>query len=195
MKAENLGFASAILASTCCVVPVGLALLGLGSLGVGSFIGTYHWYLTGAAVALLGVAWGYFLREKRRMYGLGSDLKNERTTSASLAFASVIVGIFLALNAYTAIGGGSGSPSPAVVASQAGEIITIPVRGMTCVSCEYGIESNVRRVDGVLEADASAQKQNVVVRAKPGAVKLDAIGKAIRAAGYEPDLGAASRQG
>lgn len=191
MKAQNLGFASAILASTCCVVPLGLALLGLGSLGLGSFIGAYHWYLTAGAVALLAVAWGYFLREKRRMEALASDLKNERTTRTSLSIATAIVAFFLGLNVYTALGARGGSP--VLSEASAGEVITMPVRGMSCVSCEYGIESNLKKIDGVLEAKASAAKSNVTVKVKPGAVGLEAISNAVRAAGYEPEVSAAKR--
>jgi len=192
MKVERLGFLSALLASTCCAVPLGLALLGLGGLGLGSVIGAYHWYLTAGAVALLLGAWGYFLRERRRMDALASDLKNERSTRTSLTFASVVVGFFVALNVYAALGtSGPAGPAPAVAA----ETLTLPVRGMSCVSCEWPIESNLKKLDGVLEADASAARSNVTVKVRPGAVSLDAIVAAVRAAGYEPDLAAAKREG
>jgi mercuric ion transport protein len=195
MKAERLGMISAILASTCCTVPLGLALVGLGGLGLGSVIGAYHWYLTGGAVALLSLAWWYFLREKRRMEALASDIKNERTTRASLTFASVIVGFFVVLNVYAALGT-SGSPGASqAVATDAADIITLPVRGMSCASCEWPIESNLKKIDGVLDADASAARGNVVVKAKTGGVSLDAVAAAIRAAGYEPDLAAVKHEG
>jgi copper chaperone CopZ len=170
---------------------LGLALLGLGGLGLGSVIGAYHWYLTAGAVALLVGAWGYFLREKRRMEALASDIKNERTTRASLTFASVIVGFFVALNVYAALGtGGPAGPAPSIAA----ETLTLPVRGMSCVSCEWPIESNLKKLDGVLEADASAAHSNVTVKVRPGAVSLDAIAAAVRAAGYEPEIPAAKRE-
>jgi len=66
---------------------------------------------------------------------------------------------------------------------------------MSCVSCEWPIESNLKKLDGVLEADASAARSNVTVKVRPGAVSLDAIVAAVRAAGYEPDLAAAKREG
>ncbi len=192
MRAEKLGFLSAILASTCCTVPLGLALLGLGGLGLGSVIGAYHWYLVGAAVALLALAWGYFLREKGRMQALASELKNERTTRASLSIASAVVAFFVALNVYATLGG---ARSDAMSQPLAAEIVTVPVRGMSCVSCEWPIESNLKKLDGVLEADASAARSNVTVKVRPGAVSLDAVAAAVRAAGYEPDLAAAKREG
>ncbi|MFQ5666897.1 MAG: heavy-metal-associated domain-containing protein [Candidatus Binatia bacterium] len=192
MKAKRLGFISAILASTCCVVPVGLALLGLGSLGAGSFIGAYHWYLTGGAVGLLAIAWAYFLRKKWQRVACASDEKNERATRGSLMFASVIVGLFVGLHLFSAVAGSGGTPT--LTSTTAGTVITLPVRGMTCVSCELAIESNLRKLDGVLAADASVAQSNVTVRMKPGAVSLDAIAAAIRAAGYKPDVAAAQRR-
>lgn len=192
MKAERLGLLSAILASTCCVVPVALALIGLGSLGVGSLIGAYHWYLTGGALGLLLLAWAYFWREQRRLKGLGADLKNERATRASLMLASALVGVFFGLNVYTAVGA---SRVPAAAAAGPGEVITVPVRGMDCVACQIPIESNLKRIPGVLEAHASAAHGNAVVRVRPGTLNLEAIGSAIRAAGYTPDLSAAKRAG
>ncbi len=194
MKAEGIGLLSALLASTCCVVPVGLAVLGLGSLGVASWIEAYHWHFTAAAIVLLSVAWSYFLRERSHAKALAAELPNERTTKSSLAFATAVVAFFLGLNVYAAIGGGRAAV-PAIAGADAGEVITIPVRGMSCVSCEYPIESNLRRIDGVLEAEASAGRSDVIVKTRHGAVSLEAIGEAIRAAGYEPDLAAAARQG
>ena len=199
MKAERIGYASAFLASTCCVVPVGLAVLGLGSLGVGSWIGAYHWHLTAAAAVLLGIAWFYFLREKRRAEAIAANVPNEGTTKASLSLASAIVAAFVALNVYTAIGSGAGGgamlPAAAGVgaAEAAEEVITIPVRGMSCVSCEYPIESNVKNIDGVLEADASAERSDLIVKMRRGAVSLEAIAEAVRAAGYEAELDRARR--
>ena len=51
MKIGKLGFASVILASACGTAQLAL-FLGLGGLGIGALIGAYHWYLTGAAVAV-----------------------------------------------------------------------------------------------------------------------------------------------
>ena len=189
MKARPIAYLSALLASTCCVVPVGLALLGLGGLGVGSWIGAYHWYFTAAAIVVLGIAWGYFLRGRRRARACACELTNESATRRSLIVASAVVAFFLALNVSTAVGGRSGPP--AVSSAAATEFITVPVRGMSCVACEYPIESNLKRIDGVLEANASAVESNVTVKARPGTVSLEAIAKAIRSAGYEPDLAAA----
>ncbi|MBI3292251.1 MAG: hypothetical protein HYZ73_05525, partial [Elusimicrobia bacterium] len=66
MKAGSLGIFSAVLASVCCLGPVLLMLVGLGSLGVGALIGRYHWWFIGAAIILLTVAWRSDLKEAGR---------------------------------------------------------------------------------------------------------------------------------
>lgn len=65
MKASKLGILSVAIASICCVGPLLLILLGLGSLGIGAAIGKYHWYLIVAALLLLTFAWKNYLKKKK----------------------------------------------------------------------------------------------------------------------------------
>ncbi len=190
MKAERIAYLSALLASTCCAVPLGLAVVGLGSLGVGSWIGPYHWYFTGAAGVLLVIAWGYFVRERRRAEACSCELTNAHALRSLMA-ASGVVAVFLALNLSTAL---SGTKEPPASFAGATELITLPVQGMSCVACEYPIESNLTKIDGVLEANASAAAGTVTVKARPGTVMLDAIAGAVRSAGYGADVSAAQRE-
>lgn len=191
MKVRLLGLASAVLASTGCVVPLGLALAGLGSLGFGSLVGPYHWYFTGGAVALLALAWWGFFREREENEACDCDSERISRTQSSLVVASVAVAFFLALNVSTRFVPRSLSPASAEAAV---EVITVPVRGMSCVLCERPIESSVEHVQGVLEADASAARNEVTVKAKRGAVSLERIAAAIRAAGYEPEIAESGRE-
>ena len=63
MRSDRMGMLSALVASVCCLGPVLLVLLGLGSLGFGALIGRYHWWFIGAAIALLTYAWRSYLKE------------------------------------------------------------------------------------------------------------------------------------
>ncbi len=191
MKAERIAYLSALLGSTCCAVPLGLAVIGLGSLGVGSWIGPYHWYFTGAAGLLLVISWGYFVRERRRAEACSYEITNARATRRSLMAASGVVAAFLALNLSTAL---SGTKEPLASSAGATELITVPVQGMSCVACEYPIESNLAKIDGVLEANASAAAGTVSVKTTPGTVTLEAIAGAVRSAGYEAEVSAARRE-
>lgn len=188
MKAENLGILSAVLASSCCVIPLALVVLGLGSLGLGSVLGTYHWYLESAAVAVLAVAWWVFLREKRRLEGLAAEVKNERLTHTTLTFASLVVVLFLGMNLYAAVQASFSSPTAATQGGTVQAALTIPVEGMSCVTCEIPIEANLKKLPGVHSAKASSAQGTVIVHYDPLKVTVQHMAEAISAAGYRAKL-------
>lgn len=92
MKVGVLGIFSAIFASICCVLPLLLIFLGLGSLGVGAAISRYHWLFLGIGVLLVVLAWGYYFKEKQ--------MRSKRLTQIILIAASVVVVIFVLLSLY-----------------------------------------------------------------------------------------------
>lgn len=198
MKAGKIGGLAAALASACCVGPLLLAALGLGSLGLGAALGWYHWVLQGAAVVGLTLAWYVFLRERRRMYALASEMRNERTTRLILPAATVVVVAFLGLNLYTAARASFSTPA-ALEEAQAGQkavsnqavagtLVRLPVEGMSCYTCELSVESKLKGLSGVLEARASAPDKRVTVRYDSRRVTLRQMVRAIGAAGYQARL-------
>ncbi len=62
MKAKQAGILAVILGSICCIGPLLLLAIGVGSGAV--FIGRYHWFFIIAAMAILTWAWAKYLREK-----------------------------------------------------------------------------------------------------------------------------------
>ncbi len=62
--------------------------------------------------------------------------------------------------------------------------VDLPVSGMTCTNCANTIARSLRRVEGVLEADASYAGERARVRYLPSMVELSDIKRAIRDAGY-----------
>ena len=174
-SAGALGALSATLASVCCGLPLLLIALGLGGLGFGSVLGKYHWYFTGAGGALLSAAWFVFLRERSRLRAVGSEIRNARVTPALLAIATIAVLGFGALNVVSALGLGPKAREVArATSSSSGEMaqVVLPVEGMTCVTCEWGIEKALAKLDGVIEAKASSSEHKVLVRYEPGACDL-----------------------
>lgn len=96
MKAGTIGaslvaWSGAVLSSLCCVLPLAVIALGLGS---GAFMAVtmrYRWLLIPAG--MLGVAAGLVLwaRERRRCDALGCRMAGSRVTLAVLIVASVVV--------------------------------------------------------------------------------------------------------
>jgi len=194
-SAGTLGALSATLASVCCGLPLLLIAFGLGGLGLGSVLGKYHWYFTGAGIALLAVGWYVFLGERTRLRAMGSEIRHARFTPALLAIATFAVAVFGALNVSSALGLGSKAQEVAGAAtSSSGEMaqVVLPVEGMTCVTCEWGIEKALGKLDGVTEAKASSSEQKVLVRYERGRVTFEQMIDAVDSTGYKASMPDAS---
>lgn len=194
-KAGTLGALSAVVASACCGVPLALITLGLGGLGLGSFLGTYHWHFTVAGALLLAAAWFVFLREKARLSAAGAGIRNARLTPALLAVATSAVLGFGGLNVASALGLGSKAQEIRKASSGSSEElaqVVLPVKGLTCVTCEWSIENAVGKLDGVAEVRASASEQRVLIRYEPGKVTLERMIEAVDSTGYRASMPDAS---
>jgi len=186
--AGTLGTLSAVLASACCGLPLLLLAVGLGGLGLGSFLGTYHWYFTGAGIAFLAGAWFVFLREKARLRAAGSEIRHARLMPVLLAVATAAVVGFGGLNVASALGLGSKAGEVGKASSGPyGELaqVVLPVEGMTCVTCEWSIEKALGKLEGVIEAKASSSEQKVLVRYEPGNVTFEQMIEAVNSTGYK----------
>lgn len=58
------GFAALFSAAACCVLPIALALAGIGASGF-VFIVPYHWPLTIAAGVAVAVGWALYIRKRQ----------------------------------------------------------------------------------------------------------------------------------
>ena len=105
MKAGTIGaslvaWSGAVLSSLCCLLPLAVTVLGLGS---GAFMAVtmrYRWLLI--PVGVVGVATGFFFytRERRRCGALGCWMAGSRVTLAVLLAASVIVATSIVLDQF-----------------------------------------------------------------------------------------------
>lgn len=105
MRAGTIGagfvaWGGAVLSSLCCLLPLAVIVLGLGS---GAFMATtmqYGWLLIPAGV--LGIAAGFalYVRERRRCDALGCRMAGSRLTLALLLVASAVVGTSIVLDRF-----------------------------------------------------------------------------------------------
>ncbi|MBI1846561.1 MAG: hypothetical protein HYR86_06280 [Candidatus Rokubacteria bacterium] len=89
--AGTAAWAGALLSSLCCLLPLAVIVLGLGS---GAFMAVtmqYRWILIPAGV--LGIATGFvlYVRERRRCDALACRMAGSRITLAMLIAASLVV--------------------------------------------------------------------------------------------------------
>ena len=100
VSAGVTAWVGALLSSLCCLLPLTVIVLGLGS---GAFMAVtmrYRWLLIAAGV--IGVATGFFLyfRERRRCAALACRMAGSRITVTLLIVASVVVGTSIVLDRF-----------------------------------------------------------------------------------------------
>lgn len=184
MKADKLGMLSAVFASVCCVTPLLLVLLGLGSLGMGAVLGHFHWWFLGAALILLTVAWRRYFQERRRCATDRCEMASGTPTRWTLLGASLVVAAFAGLNLVTFASQRQQTASTSGGLSATTTEVIIPVEGMTCLTCELTVESSLKKLPGVKSADARVAEQAAYVSYDPSQVGLDDLIEAINKTGY-----------
>lgn len=81
-------------AAACCILPLGLAAIGMGSAGLSSVV-PFHWPLTIAAIAAVVAGWFFYLRKRRACVrdATCTTAPPAKSTFALLAVATVFVTI------------------------------------------------------------------------------------------------------
>jgi hypothetical protein len=100
LTAGLVAWIGAALASLCCLLPLTIIVLGLGS---GAFMATtmqYRWLLVPAGI--IGIVAGFvlYVRERRRCDALACRMAGSRITLALLIVASVIVSTGIVLDRF-----------------------------------------------------------------------------------------------
>jgi hypothetical protein len=90
-KAGLVSFSSALIASLCCLLPLVVMLLGLGSSAF--MMVTMQYRAIFLPIGVIGVALGYYLhfREKRRCTSFGCSFAGGKINLVLLFFAAAIV--------------------------------------------------------------------------------------------------------
>src|SRR6266404_1681548 len=100
LTAGLVAWVGAGLASLCCLLPVTVIVLGLGS---GAFMATtmrYRWLLVPAGI--IGIIAGFvlYLRERRRCDAMACRMAGSRITLALLILASLVVATTIVLDRF-----------------------------------------------------------------------------------------------
>ena len=186
MKAGPLGIFSAVVASACCVGPLVLIALGLGSLGVGAVLGRYHGWFILAAIGLLTYAWRSYVKEAHRCRAASCEMAQGTITRIVLIVASVIVTVFVGLNVSTYTSQHRTAPEPRATSTRGERTsVVIPVEGMTCFTCEFTVESSLKRLPGVERVDAKVNERVAHVNYDPSQVSLEELIAVINKTGYK----------
>jgi hypothetical protein len=100
LTAGFVAWVGAALASLCCLLPLTIIVLGLGS---GAFMATtmqYRWLLVPAGIVGIGAGFVLYVRERRRCDALACRMAGSRITLALLIVASVVVTTAIVLDRF-----------------------------------------------------------------------------------------------
>ena len=184
MKAKYAGILAAVLGSICCVGPLLLIAVGLGT--GAAVIGRYHWFFVSGAIAVLAWGWIKHFREKARCACEHRAINRQRISLFTLLVASVIVLAFAGLNVRSCAF--AGSPAATLIANANLQRAVIPVEGIWCVTCEIPVRHALKRIDGVASVQVSGAGTTATIDYDPAKTNPAQLVAAINSAGYQAVL-------
>jgi copper chaperone CopZ len=187
MKANQAGILSAILASTCCVGPLLLVAIGVGS--GAALVGRYHWFFLIGGIAVLTWAWAKYLREKTICDCEHKSMGGRRSGMLALLISTVLVLGFAGLNIsrYVFASAPLAAQTQMHLANGLNRIV-VSVEGLSCVTCEIPVRHALRRIDGVKSAHVSAGTKTATVDYEPAKTNPEQLVTAINSTGYRVEL-------
>ena len=94
------GSVAALLAASCCLLPIGLISLGLAGAGVMMAMMQYEWLTLPLGVTGLAGAYGLYFRDRRQCDTKGCRLVGEHVTLVALGVATAVVVVALLLRIF-----------------------------------------------------------------------------------------------
>lgn len=176
---------AAFVASLCCIGPIAIAVLGLGSAGLFVTIGEYRSYIMGVTLIFLGLAF-FFTYRKREVVcedGTCKIQKPSRLNQITVWFSAVVVAVLLLLP-YLNFSLTASPKQPQVHLATT----VIDVRGMTCPACGKGIEISLSKVNGVAETKVDFDHNKAIVKYDEQKVNRKQLIDAVIDFGYDAKI-------
>jgi mercuric ion transport protein len=187
MKAKLAGILAAILGSICCVGPLLLVAIGVGSGAV--FVGRYHWFFLIAGAVVLSWAWAKYLREKTICDCEHKPMKGGQSGIFTLLIATLLVLGFAGLNIsrYVFANPSVAAPAQTQLANGLNRVV-VSVKGLSCVACEIPVRHALRQIDGVKSVNVNAATKTATVDYEPAKVNPEQLVATINSTGYHASL-------
>lgn len=173
---------AAVLASSCCLGPLILAAVGVGTIGVAATLDQFRPYLIALALAVLGVA--FYLTYRKRTPGCRDGSCESRRVSRwsrlGLWVVTLVVLATLSFPSWSQVLLGANAQS-----DMPGSVLSFSVSGMTCAGCSVTVQRSLSAVPGV--KSAIVDFESATARVEVAADKLPATSvlvEAVEAAGY-----------
>ncbi len=193
MKSGKVSIFSAILASSCCIIPLillALSLIGLGSLGlsgISTTVGNIKWFLM--PIAILGLGYSYFkyFKEKKESVSCGCEMVSKKTNLTLLGISTILVFSFLTFSLYPYLLAKEKSLSTNPLATNLKQT-HLKVEGMTCATCTFTVEKTLESVPGVRKVWVGLKEKKAIVDYNPQIVREEKLVEAINKVGYKAQV-------
>jgi mercuric ion transport protein len=187
MKAKQAGILSAILAATCCIGPLLLVAIGLGS--GAALVGRYHCFFLIGGIAVLTWAWAKYLREKTVCDCKHKRMEGRRNGMLTLLLVTVLVLGFAGLNIsrYVFASAPTSAQTETQLANGLNRIV-VSVEGLSCVACEIPVRHALRQIDGVRSVQVNAGTKTATVEYDGLKTNPGQLVAAINSTGYRASL-------
>ncbi len=188
-KSWLAGVFAAIAASLCCITPV-LAFLG-GASGLAtsfSWIEPYRPYFIGATVLIFGFAWYQKLKPQKAVE-CNCETDNKTSfwqTKTFLSIITIIAGLLIAFPYYAKVFYPKPQQTKVIVVDKSNiATVQLNISGMDCEGCAAHINSELSKVNGVIEANTSYKNANAIVKFDISKISVDSIASAVNNIGYK----------
>jgi mercuric ion transport protein len=179
---------TAITASLCCITPV-LALIA-GTSGIAS---TFSWiepfrpYLIALTILILAIAWYQKLKLKKQEIDCECEAEKPKFMNSKklLFLVTLFALLLLAFPYYTPLFYPNTTKEVVYVSASDINKVEYRIKGMTCTGCEVHIESEVHKLDGIIEVKATHEKGNTIVTYDNTKVTNKEIEDAVGKTGYK----------
>lgn len=162
LKAIAIGLKGGIISSLCCVGPLVLVFLGIGSVSGALALTQYRPYFIVLSLAFMAAATWHHMN--RSCDGGACKLGKKRFIVTTLAvYAIVLVVLLYAVVPVLAPAVFSSSTPETVGASENVKQIKLNIDNMTCPSCPEIVENSMRQEEGILEVDVNYKESSATV--------------------------------
>lgn len=180
---------TAIAASLCCITPVLAVIAGAsGAASTLSWLDPARPYLIGITVLILGFAWYRKLkpRSKEQIECVCDDEAKPSFWQSKkfLSIITVFAALMLAFPVYADVFYPQQEQQAGVENQQILKSVVFSVIGMTCTGCEEHVHHEVKKLDGIVEVQASYESENTIVQFDTSRTSIVEIEKAINSTGY-----------
>lgn len=176
------GITAAVIASLCCIGPVLVVFLGIGSIAAFSVFELYRPYLIGLTVALISLA-SYLTYRKREIKCEDGTCKMGNASKwAKTGFWTVTILAGLAVG-FPYLGFAPQTSVNKAVDSTA--VVTLNISGMDCKACAAGIEGSLANIKGVRKARVDFQSGKATIEYDSKIVKPTTFVDRVNESGFK----------